>query len=332
MLEENFKKYTAHVQPRNGINIYKAECDALLSTAGVDVPNLKAATTASSSVMSRIDPAKFPLQNDRMIDLCDADFKHIQPKKNPSMTTQKRIHSSSADRLVEPSKSVMKSNNPTKPDDMPAASKWRRVQPEINTPPTGFTTGLQELKIQQAKRFGLRPPPPPPPSAADPTLSSANGIPRYKPVVPIENKAASSGIKGGDDERLRNIDPKMIELIQSEILERHTKIDWADIAGLDYAKSIIKEAVVLPLLRPDIFTGLRAPPRGILLFGPPGTGKTLIGKCIASQSKSTFFSISASSLTSKWIGDGEKLVRALFAVAAVHQPAVYFVLYLFISF
>jgi SpoVK/Ycf46/Vps4 family AAA+-type ATPase len=76
-----------------------------------------------------------------------------------------------------------------------------------------------------------------------------------------------------------------------------------------------QEVVVWPLLRPDIFTGLRRPPKGILLFGPPGTGKTLIGKCIASQSHSTFFSISASSLTSKWIGDGEKMVRALFAVA-----------------
>lgn len=100
---------------------------------------------------------------------------------------------------------------------------------------------------------------------------------------------------------------------------------WEDIAGLEYAKSTIHEAVVLPILRPDMFTGLRRPPRGILLFGPPGTGKTLIGKCIASQSKSTFFSISASSLTSKWVGEGEKMVRTLFAVAAVHQPAVIFI-------
>ena len=83
--------------------------------------------------------------------------------------------------------------------------------------------------------------------------------------------------------------------------------------------------VVLPMMRPDIFTGLRAPPKGLLLFGPPGTGKTLIGKCIASQSGSTFFSISASSLTSKWVGEGEKMVRALFAVAKVHQPAVVFI-------
>jgi DNA polymerase III delta prime subunit len=84
----------------------------------------------------------------------------------------------------------------------------------------------------------------------------------------------------------------------------------------------IKEIVVLPMLRPDIFCGLRSPPKGLLLFGPPGTGKTLIGKCIASQSKATFFSISSSSLTSKWVGEGEKMVKALFAVARVMQPSV----------
>ena len=55
------------------------------------------------------------------------------------------------------------------------------------------------------------------------------------------------------------------------------------------------------------FQGLRALPKGLLLFGPPGTGKTLIGKAIAYQSGATFFSISASSLTSKWIGEGEKV-------------------------
>lgn len=136
----------------------------------------------------------------------------------------------------------------------------------------------------------------------------------------------------------------IVERILHEILENSPSISWDDIAGLDFAKSTVKEIVIAPMLRPDIFTGLRAPPKGLLLFGPPGTGKSmcslsllklnnlsilfclaLIGKVIASQSRSTFFSISASSLTSKWIGEGEKLVRALFAVARILQPSVIFV-------
>ncbi|KAM6916166.1 fidgetin-like protein 1 [Xenentodon cancila] len=127
------------------------------------------------------------------------------------------------------------------------------------------------------------------------------------------------------DERLKNFEPKIVELIMSEIMDHGPPIAWDDIAGLEFAKTTIKEIVVWPMLRPDIFTGLRGPPKGILLFGPPGTGKTLIGKCIACQSGATFFSISASSLTSKWVGEGEKMVRALFAIARCHQPAVIFI-------
>ncbi|XP_052427809.1 fidgetin-like protein 1 isoform X1 [Carassius gibelio] len=127
------------------------------------------------------------------------------------------------------------------------------------------------------------------------------------------------------DERLKNLEPKIIELIMSEIMDHGAPVAWDDIAGLEFAKATIKEIVVWPMLRPDIFTGLRGPPKGILLFGPPGTGKTLIGKCIACQSGATFFSISASSLTSKWVGEGEKMVRALFAIARCHQPAVIFI-------
>ncbi|XP_025927862.1 fidgetin-like protein 1 isoform X3 [Apteryx rowi] len=127
------------------------------------------------------------------------------------------------------------------------------------------------------------------------------------------------------DERLKNIEPKMIELIMHEIMDHGPPVNWDDIAGVEFAKATIKEIVVWPMLRPDIFTGLRGPPKGILLFGPPGTGKTLIGKCIACQSGATFFSISASSLTSKWVGEGEKMVRALFAVAQCQQPAVIFI-------
>ncbi|XP_048413276.1 fidgetin-like protein 1 isoform X2 [Stegostoma tigrinum] len=141
--------------------------------------------------------------------------------------------------------------------------------------------------------------------------------------VPQENNSSEASLPV--DERLKNVEPKMIQLIMSEIMDHGPPVNWDDIAGLEFAKTTIKEIVVWPMLRPDIFTGLRGPPKGILLFGPPGTGKTLIGKCIACQSGATFFSISASSLTSKWVGEGEKMVRAMFAVARCHQPAVIFI-------
>ncbi|GJJ72755.1 fidgetin-like protein 1 [Entomortierella parvispora] len=176
-------------------------------------------------------------------------------------------------------------------------------------------------------------------SAAGSLKSKMIGVkrPKFKSPLNRASSAENNGDKTGQgqtkspsgpdeplDERLRNIEPKMIETIKNEIMESYPVVTWDDISGLKHAKGTIREAVILPIMRPDIFTGLRRPPKGLLLFGPPGTGKTLIGKCIASQAKATFFSISSSSLTSKWVGDGEKMVRALFAVARCHQPAVIF--------
>ncbi|CAG2110291.1 unnamed protein product [Medioppia subpectinata] len=127
------------------------------------------------------------------------------------------------------------------------------------------------------------------------------------------------------DPNLRNIDPSLIEVIENEIITELEPMDWSDVAGLEFAKNKIKEIAVLPLLRPDLFRGIRKPPKGILLFGPPGTGKTFLGRCIASQTKSTFFSITVSALNSKWIGEGEKTIRAMFAVARARQPSVIFI-------
>lgn len=127
------------------------------------------------------------------------------------------------------------------------------------------------------------------------------------------------------DERLKNIDKKIGQRILNEVVHKKQDTKWDDIAGLENVKQAINEIVVYPMQNPDLFKGLLAPAKGLLLFGPPGTGKTLIGKCIASESGATFFAISASSLTSKWVGEGEKMVRALFAVARCLQPSVVFI-------
>mmetsp|Transcript_31892 Transcript_31892/g.73274 ORF Transcript_31892/g.73274 Transcript_31892/m.73274 type:complete len:290 (+) Transcript_31892:579-1448(+) len=108
-------------------------------------------------------------------------------------------------------------------------------------------------------------------------------------------------------------------------MESGETVTFRDIAGLEDAKQTVQELVCWPMKRPDLFTGLRRGPNGLLLFGPPGTGKTLIGKAIAHESDATFFAISSSSLTSKWIGEGEKLVRTLFSVAAFREPSVVFI-------
>jgi SpoVK/Ycf46/Vps4 family AAA+-type ATPase len=121
------------------------------------------------------------------------------------------------------------------------------------------------------------------------------------------------------------VDEGAAKQILNEIVVQGDEVHWSDIAGLDIAKKSLKEAVVYPFLRPDLFMGLREPARGMLLFGPPGTGKTMLARAVATESKSTFFSISASSLTSKYLGESEKLVRALFSLAKALAPSIIFV-------
>ncbi|SCW03600.1 LAFE_0G14048g1_1 [Lachancea fermentati] len=124
---------------------------------------------------------------------------------------------------------------------------------------------------------------------------------------------------------LEGVDVDACQQILNDILIVDEKIYWDDIAGLNNAKNSLKETVVYPFLRPDLFKGLREPISGMLLFGPPGTGKSMIAKAVATESRSTFFSISASSLLSKYLGESEKLVRALFYLAKRLSPSIIFV-------
>ncbi|XP_030754492.1 spastin isoform X3 [Sitophilus oryzae] len=135
---------------------------------------------------------------------------------------------------------------------------------------------------------------------------------------------SKSGARGRSP-TLKGVDPKLAQCILDEIVEGGPQIQWDDIVGQETAKQALQEMVILPSLRPELFTGLRTPARGLLLFGPPGNGKTLLARAVATECQATFFSISAASLTSKYVGDGEKMVRALFAIARELQPSIIFI-------
>uniref|UniRef100_A0A1I7WCL8 AAA domain-containing protein n=1 Tax=Heterorhabditis bacteriophora TaxID=37862 RepID=A0A1I7WCL8_HETBA len=123
---------------------------------------------------------------------------------------------------------------------------------------------------------------------------------------------------------LKGVDPKFGERLLDEMLER-TGVKLSDVAGCEVAKEALEEAVILPAVNPGLFSGLRQPVKGILLFGPPGNGKTLLAKAVASESNQVFFNLSAASLTSKWVGDAEKTIRSLFQIARNAQPAIIFI-------
>ncbi|KAF3915684.1 Spastin [Arthrobotrys entomopaga] len=137
----------------------------------------------------------------------------------------------------------------------------------------------------------------------------------------VWDKRVKAALKSLD----KGVDQSAAKQIINEIVIHGDEVHWEDIAGLEVAKLALKEAVVYPFLRPDLFRGLREPARGMLLFGPPGTGKTMLARAVATESKSTFFSISASSLTSKYLGESEKLVRALFQLAKALAPSIIFI-------
>ncbi|XP_066391488.1 uncharacterized protein [Miscanthus floridulus] len=104
-------------------------------------------------------------------------------------------------------------------------------------------------------------------------------------------------------------------------------VTFEDIGALENVKETLKELVMLPLQRPELFSKgqLMKPCKGILLFGPPGTGKTMLAKAVATEAGANFINISMSSIASKWFGEGEKYVKAVFSLASKISPSVIFV-------
>ena len=94
---------------------------------------------------------------------------------------------------------------------------------------------------------------------------------------------------------------------------------------MDKAKEALQEAVILPMKFPQLFIGKRKPWKGILLYGPPGTGKSYLAKACATETKGTFYSVSAANIVNKWMGESERLVKSLFELARSTKPSVIFI-------
>jgi SpoVK/Ycf46/Vps4 family AAA+-type ATPase len=127
--------------------------------------------------------------------------------------------------------------------------------------------------------------------------------------------------------RIERATPEGKDESEELIVTEKPMVKWDEVVGLDTAKKAVKEAIVYPVQRPDLFP--LGWPRGILLFGPPGCGKTLLAAAVATEIDANFYSIDAASIMSKWLGEAEQNVAKLFNSARKSandgKPAIVFV-------
>lgn len=140
------------------------------------------------------------------------------------------------------------------------------------------------------------------------------------------NKKGASGGKGEGDDEVDADTAKLQGALEGAIVRETPNVKWSDVAGLDQAKKLLQETVILPVKFPQLFVGQIKPWKGILLYGPPGTGKSYIAKAVATEAGSScFLSVSSSDLVSKYQGESEKLVKNLFEIARKNAPAIIFI-------
>jgi len=162
-------------------------------------------------------------------------------------------------------------------------------------------------------------------------VSTANGPEYYVNILSFVNK---DELEPGSSILMHHKNMSVIGILGDEVdpLVSVMKVDkaplesYSDIGGLEDQIMEMKEAVELPLTHPELYedVGIK-PPKGVILYGVPGTGKTLLAKAVANETSATFLRVVGSELIQKYLGDGPKLVREMFRVAAEHAPSIIFI-------
>lgn len=143
----------------------------------------------------------------------------------------------------------------------------------------------------------------------------------------VQAKKPTSGKNDGNSSDKENEEIK--NKLKSSIIIERPDVKWDSVAGLENTKELLREAVILPIQFPSLFTGKRTTWKGVLLFGPPGTGKSYLAKALANEAgQAVFMSISSSNITSKYVGETEKHIKELFTLAreeSKNSPAIIFI-------
>lgn len=124
-----------------------------------------------------------------------------------------------------------------------------------------------------------------------------------------------------------NTDGQYEDVIAQEVVNpAHINVTLRDVGGLDHIIEDLRRNVITPMRRPELFrTSLLRQKRGVLLYGPPGTGKTMLAKALAAECDACFINLKASTLLSKWYGDTNKLIAAVWTLAAKIAPTILFI-------
>ena len=160
-------------------------------------------------------------------------------------------------------------------------------------------------------------------------FSGGNKRRHYKTNSKVKNRGKNKGNKNGngdeDDSKMSKHDKELANRIRGDLMDEAPDVSFQDVIGLENVKLALYESIILPNIRPDLFESVSKSVTGLLLFGPPGNGKTMIAKCVASECDASFFNISASSITSKFVGEAERIMRTLFDMARKRAPSIIFI-------